>query len=222
MGRKSPRIAKTDSDVLLGNLRCEVGEAITTWFILRYLKGEISKLRSNDPREELGNQPLMFLFVLADKLSNELIARLSELGDERIGRTNFYFASRKLQAFAYEVSEFSRFVVAKKFTLKRNQEIAHREQPEQWFEDQPITILYPTLVKGTAMALQLMKKIDRAVLGPAAPFLWHMARKRRGMLMAPTRAIYLLLPHVQLSIEDRMKIAAIEEFERGQDGSAET
>jgi hypothetical protein len=35
----------------------------------------------------------MFLWLLRDELENELIARLSELADEKIGRTNFFFAA---------------------------------------------------------------------------------------------------------------------------------
>lgn len=174
---------------------------------------EASKLRSDDPRQIISNKDLAFLTILADKLQDDLVARLVELGDEKIGRTNFYFAARKLQKLADEASQFAKFVVANNLRRKRNQEIAHREQAERWFEDRPISIPYATLVKATAMALHLMKKIDRAVLGPAAPYLWREGRKKRGDLIAPARAMYLLLPYLRLPDEDRIRIVAAEQAE---------
>ena len=140
-----------------------------------------SQLQSTDPAEDLANKELAFLWLLKGKLRNELISRLSELADKKIGRTNFYFAARKLKKFETEAAAFSKFVTANKLCRKRNQEIAHREQPEQWFEDREIHIPYGTLVKATAMALRLMKRIDRSVLGPAAPFLWS-RRGRNGTI----------------------------------------
>jgi len=207
------RIAKTETNVLVSNLRSEVGEVITTWLILRHFMGKASKLRTDDPRLDISNKELAFLCILTEKLRNELIANLAELGDKKIGRTNFYFASRKLQKFAAEANQFAKFVIAKKLRLKRNQEIAHREQPERWFDGRPILIPYSTVVKTIAMALRLMKRIDRAVLGPSAPYLWREARKKRDDLMTSPSKMYLLLPYLHLSGEDRINIVAAEQAE---------
>lgn len=136
---------------------------------------------------------------LAFQWQRELIAKLAELGDEKVGRTNFYFATVKLNALGNQMREFAKFVVSKQFRRKRNQEIAHREQPEQWFEDRPIQIPYRTVVRGLAMAVRLMKAIDRVHLGPAAPYLWGEARRKRGQFLAPARAAYLLL-HTSVSL----------------------
>lgn len=73
----------------------------------------------------------IFLFLLRGKLADDLIAQLSELADAKIGRTNFYFASRKFGVLAEEVQQFERYVLKNKLRGKRNQEIAHREQPPE-------------------------------------------------------------------------------------------
>lgn len=207
------RVAKTATDVLIANLRGEVGEVLTTWILLRHFMAVARKLQSDDLGKDLANKDLAFLSLLKDKLRNELIARLSELADQKIGRTNFYFAARKLKGFDSDASAFTKFIIANKLRQKRNQEIAHREQPEQWFEYRDISIPYRTLLKATAMALHLMKRIDRAVLGPAAPFLWRQARKKRYDLSGPPRAMYMLVPYLCLSSDDRVRIVEEEQRE---------
>lgn len=213
MAHEQLRTARTDRDVLVSNLRAEVGGAITTWVMLRHFIAQAALLRSPDPSENIGNRDLAFLDILIHKLEDELIAKLAELGDEKIGRTNFYFASQKLKTLSDESKRFSKFVVSKKFRQKRNQEIAHREQPEQWFEDRPIHIPYITLLRSLGMAVRLMKKFDRIHLGPASPYLWNEARKKRADLIAPARSMYLLLPHYRLSPEARIAVALQEQAE---------
>jgi hypothetical protein len=51
-----------------------------------------------------------------------------------------------------------------------------------------------------------MKRIDRHVLGPAAPLLWREARKRRYDFLSPPRAGYMLVPYYNLSPEGRARI----------------
>jgi len=213
VAKKRLRIANTATDVLIGNLRGEVGEVVTTWVLLRHFMSQASKLKSDDVQREFSNKELAFLWLLTDKLHDELVARLSELSDQKVGRTNFYFASRKLRQFEEDVRAFTKYVIAKKLRQKRNQEIAHREQPEKWFEDRQISIPYRTLVKATARALRLMKLVDRPVLGPSAPFLWCQARKKRYELEGPPRAVYMLVPYFHLSAEDRIRIVEAEQLE---------
>lgn len=207
------RVLRTATDVLVGNLRGEVGEVVTAWLILRHFMAAALRLQSADPAEDLKNKDLAFLWLLEGKLRNELIARLSEIADNKIGRTNFYFAARKFKKFGGEAAAFSAFITANKLRQKRNQEIAHREQPEQWFEYCDIHIPYRILVKATAMALRLMKRIDRAVLGPAAPFLWRQARKKRYELSGPPRAMYMLVPYFHLPGDERIRIVEEEQRE---------
>ena len=213
MAKTRQRIANTATVVLIGNLRGEVGEVVTTWVLLRHFMSQASKLKSDDVQKDLSNKELAFLWLLTDKLRDELVARLSELGDQKVGRTNFYFASRKLKQFEEGAHAFTEFVIARKLRQKRNQEIAHREQPEKWSEDCQILIPYRTLVKATAWASRLMKRIDRAVLGPSALFLWRQARKKRYELGGPPRAMYMLVPYFRLPAEDRIRIVEAEQLE---------
>ena len=207
------RIIKTLADVLIFKLRGEVGEVLAIWLLLRHFMSSASRLQTNDPTKDMANKELGFLWLLKEKLQNELIARLSELADEKIGRTNFYFATRKLNKLQSEAGLFSKYLISKKLRQKRNQEIAHRELPEQWPQEGAIHISYRTLVKATVMALRLMKQIDRSVLGPAAPFLWREVRKKRYELTGPPRAMYMLVPYFNLSGEDRVRIVQEEQLE---------
>ncbi len=213
MGDERLRVIKTDTDVLMGNLRGELGEVVTTWLLLCHFIAESSKLQSEDSDKDLSNKELAILWLLIEKLQNDLIGRLSELADEKIGRTNFFFASRKLKQFEPQVQAFTKFVVTNKLRQKRNQEIAHREQPEHWFEERQISIPYRVLVKATAMALRLIKRMDRVVLGPAAPFLWREARKKRYQVSGSPRAMYKLVPFMRLSDENRIRVVEAEQRE---------
>lgn len=180
---------------------------------MRHFMAAASKLQSDDPAADLKNNELQFLWLLKGKLADELTARLSELGDEKIGRTNFYFAAEKLHSCRQEAIAFTQFTVANRLRQKRNQEIAHREQAEQWFEGPDIHISYRVLTKATAMALRLMKRLDRVALGPAAPFLWKQARKKRYDLSGPPRVSYMLVPYFNLPGDERLKIVLQEQAE---------
>ena len=57
---------------------------------------------------------------------HEIVARLSELAEAKIGQLTFYFASQKLKALATEVEAFSDFIVREKFQQKRNLDISHK------------------------------------------------------------------------------------------------
>ena len=207
------RLHKTAADVLVSNLRGEVGEVLTTCLLLRHFMASASRLQSSDPSVDIKNKDLQFLWLLKDKLHDELTARLSELADHKIGRTNFYFATKKLKSLEGEATNFTHFVVRHKLRQKRNQQIAHREQPERWSEERDIHIPYRTLVKAAAMALRLMKRIDRLAFGPSAPFLWRQARKKRYDLSGPPRAMYMLVPYLHLPGHERLKIALQEQQE---------
>lgn len=209
------RVIKTELDNLVSNLRGEVGEIITTWTMLRFLMAEERRLSSNDIAKDMQNQNLAFISTLRHKMYDEIVARLSELANAKIGRLTFHFAATKLKALDAEEDPFRRFIERHRFEEKRNYAISHKELPEQWSEHKLISIPYKTLLRGVALASLVMKKIDRVALGPSAPHLWCEMRKKRYALMYPPSAAYLLLPHMRLSNEVRAKIIVQEMGEGG-------
>jgi hypothetical protein len=211
---KKLRIHTTDTDNLVSNLRGEVGEIIFTWVLMRDLMVQANKLRTSDLKKDLNNPHLITLEILVDKLSDEIVARLSELAEPKIGHLTFYFAQEKLKQFEGEVKDYQRFIKRNRFHEKRNYDISHKELPEKWSDHKYIHIPYQTLLRGIAAALRLMKKIDTVVLGLRARYLWREMRKRRYKPILPVRVGYLLLPHLWLSKEDRAKII-LEEMAEG-------
>ena len=191
MSRTKLRIHNTPLDNLVSNLRGEVGEIIFTWLLMRDLMGQATQLRTNDPKADMKNRALCTLNILADKLRDEIVARLAELAEEKIGRLTFYFVQQKLNKFDAEIKEFARFVESNRFREKRNYDISHKELPEQWTDHKFIHIPYFKVLKGVALAPRLIKRIDRSVLGPSAPYLWRKMRKKRYEPMNPVNAGYL-------------------------------
>lgn len=214
MSWKKLRVTKTDAGHLVSNLRGEVGEVVTTWLLLRQLMAESSRLSTEDPAKNLQNRQLSFLRLLSDKLRDELVARLSELAEEKIGRLTFHFAAQKLNCFHSEAAAFGAYIVRHGLRHKRNKDISHKELPETWSDHRHLHIPYRVLVHATALAIRLMKRIDRQVLGPSAPYLWREARKRRYQFMSPPRAGYMLLPYLRLSPRERIQVVH-EEAEEG-------
>jgi hypothetical protein len=190
------RLKNTNPEVLIGNLRGEVGEAITNWIILRQLIGTANHLQTDDVVADMKNDDLAFINAVRERISNDLVLTLAELSEPKIGQTTFYFASEKLGKLKDEVQEFRRFIVVNKLKEKRNREIAHREQPEEWPKKGDIRITYLTLTVAVAKAIRLMKKIDSEFMGNKAFAKWQKMRAMRYDLAMPARAKYLLLPHM--------------------------
>ncbi len=214
MSKQKLRVKNTQLDNLISNLRGEVGEVVTSWLILQQLSASTRALSSNDFDKDLKNKDLTFVRLLKYKVADELVARLSELAEPKIGQKTFHFAAEKLGKLEAEVRAFRLFVIREKLQQKRNQDISHKELSEQWPEHGPIHIPYQTLVTAVAHALRLMKKIDRIVLGPAARFLWAEMRKRRYQILAPPCAAYMLVPVLPLSPETRQQVI-LEEMAEG-------
>ena len=99
MGNKKLRVINTETDNLVSNLRGEIAEVVTTWVLMRHFMASAAGLQTDDVKKDFGNPDLSFLYVLKDKLEDELVARLSELAEEKIGRLSFYFAAEKLFIF---------------------------------------------------------------------------------------------------------------------------
>lgn len=210
MTRETLRLTRTPLDNVVSNLRGEVGEILSTWVLWRKFTAESAHLSKGDPTADIDDSAQAVLHTLRGKLEDDIVARLSELGEKKIGRLNFHFATAKLALFQADSVTFSKFVGSGRLKEKRNYDISHRELPEQWSDHKFILIPYQTILKGVALALRLMKKIDQAVLGPAAPYLWRAMRKRRYDLTVPFRVKYMLLPYQALSKEDRAQIVAEE------------
>jgi hypothetical protein len=211
VSREKLRTHRTDADNLVSNLRGEVGDIVTTWALYRTLRVQIARQSSGDMEKDLGDYNLAALRMIADKLRDAIIAQLSELAQEKIGRLNFYFAATKLKAYELETRQFSRYIDRHRFTEKRNYDISHKELPETWSEHKHIHVAEAHVARAIAMALRLIKKIDRLRIGPAARYLWYEMRKRRYELRPPGRPAYMLLPHLSLAPEIRERIIQEEE-----------
>ncbi|HNP83862.1 MAG TPA: hypothetical protein PKN47_20550 [Nitrospira sp.] len=200
------RIHNTPLDNLVSNLRGEVGEIIFTWVLMRDLMAQAGQLRTDDLKADMENRALRTLNILTDKLSDEIIARLAELAEKKIGRLTFYFVHQKLNQFETEIETFGRLVESSRFREKRNYDISHKELPEQWTDHKSIHIPYFKVLRGIALALRLMKRIDRATLGPSSPYLWREMRKKRYEPMRPVKVGDLLLPYLRLSDQQRIEV----------------
>ena len=214
MSKQKLRVKNTLLDNLISNLRGEVGEVITSWVLLRHMMSRERELTSGDIAKDLANENLAFVSMLRTKLADEIVARLSELAEPKIGQLTFHFAATKLGKLDAEVRAFRTFITREKFQRKRNLDISHKELPEKWAQHGPIVIPYRTLRRGVGHALRLMKKIDRVVLGPAAKYLWPEMRKKRYQLMNPASVAYMLVPCMNLSPETRQRII-LEEMGEG-------
>lgn len=216
VSKQKLRVRNTQLDNLISNLRGEVGEVVTSWVLLRYVMARARELSCDDIGKDVANENLTFVSMFRDKLSDEIVARLSELAQPKIGRLTFHFAAEKLGNLDAEVRAFRNFIAREKFDKKRNQDISHKELPEQWAKHGPIHIPYRTLLRAVGHALRLMKKIDRIVLGPSAKYVWPEMRKKRHQLMAPACAAYMMVPHMNLSPEIR-RLVILEEMSEGRD-----
>lgn len=210
------KIANTDLANLIANLRGEVGEIITAWLIMRQFIEQSARLASGDPAKDMANREYAFVNLLVDKLRDELIGRLSEIAEKKVGRLTFYFTAQKLRAFQAEADAFEKYIVKHEIRRKRNRDVSHKELPEKWSDQRSLRIPYKVLLRAVAIALRLMKRIDRKVLGPSASYSWREARKRRHTYMSPPRAGYMLIPYLGLSGNDRISILQ-EELRDGED-----
>jgi hypothetical protein len=186
----------------MANLRGEVGEIIFSWILYHYLRAQAAPLRTDDQTEITRNSFLFFLDALMEKLEDEIAARLSELAQDKVGRLNFHFASRKLGILQPEVKAYSLLIEQSRMKEKRDRYISHKDLPETWQEHKDLHIQYPVLVKGIAAALRLMKKFDREYVGPAADALWREMRSKRYDFSMPPRMGYMLLPYIRLDPDE--------------------
>src|SRR5215472_6279778 len=140
MSREKLRIKNTQLDNLIANLRGEVGEVTSSWILLRRLIDMEAKLTSDDIAKDLADQNRVFVSMLTTKLADDIVARLSELAEPKIGRLTFHFAATKLGELNVEERAFRTYIVRKNFQKKRNLHISHKELPEKWTQHGSIFI----------------------------------------------------------------------------------
>lgn len=214
MSHEKLRIHNTPLDNLTSNLRGEIGEIIFSWIVLRDLRIAARARFSGDPARDMTDPQLAVLNALIDKLADDIAGRLSELAERKSGQLTFHFAAAKLRALEGEVTKYQAFVRRSRLHEKRNYDISHKVLPEQWHEHKMIFIPYGILLRGIAMALRLMKRVDRLSLGPSAPYLWREMRKRRYPPHYPASVDYMLLPYLRLTQQNRITVA-LEEISEG-------
>jgi hypothetical protein len=190
------RVKNTNQDALIGNIRGEVGEAITNWILLRHLIGSSKELETDDISVDMKNENLAFVYALKGRIKGDLILTLAGLAERKTDRATFFFAVQKINALHSEEEIFRKYIEKNKLKQKRDREIAHREQPLDWPAQGDIRISYSVLTKSLAKAIRLMKKIDTNVIGDKAITQWHKMRKTRYDLTMPARAKYLLLEYM--------------------------
>ena len=118
MSRKQIRIHNTETDNLISNLRGEVGEIVFDWIVMKGFMVQSSGMQTEDIQRDFEDSQLTILGALADKLSDEIVSRLAELGERKIGRLTFYFAQVKLNQLESEIDQFTRFIDKNRFREK--------------------------------------------------------------------------------------------------------
>src|SRR2546428_9467850 len=94
MSRQKLRVKNTQLDNLIANLRGEVGEVVTSSVLLRHMMAKERELSSDDIAKDMANENLTFVNLLRSKLSDEIVVRLSELAEPKIGRLTFHFSAQ--------------------------------------------------------------------------------------------------------------------------------
>lgn len=190
-------IKETAPEVLISHLRAEIGDIIDSWILYRHFKQASRKLQTEDIEADLQNNELNFLYLVTAKYKDDLISRLAELGDKKVGQLTFHFASRKLKALEPEVDRFENFIKDNKFTYNRNNFISHKILKPTWSENKaPYRISYKSMTKALAMAIALMKQFDELHYGAQIRRQWNLIRKRRYEFSVSRKSDYLLMPHI--------------------------
>ncbi|MCK4826060.1 hypothetical protein KA005_60495 [bacterium] len=216
MPQNKLRIYNTDIDNLASNLRGEVLDIIFTWTLLKTYRNVQASLVADNKGPILSNKDIMLTSLTCDKFQDELIARLAELATCKIGRLTFYFAQQKLTQLRLGqlqgVEEYIQFIKTNNFIKKRNFDISHKELPLEKYVISEIDIPYKIILKAVALAVRLMKQIDRIVLGPMAPYMWRDTNKHRYNRPCPGKVSTICLKYMRprLSAMDHRRMQRIE------------
>jgi hypothetical protein len=190
-------IKDTDPAVLISHLRAEIGDLIDSWILFRHFKLASQKLQTDDIYSDTQNENLNFLYLVTGKFRDDLIARIAELGDKKVGQLTFHFACRKFKILETEVDMFERFVKDNKFTDRRNNFISHKSIKPKWDDNKaPHRISYKVMTRALAMAIRLMKQFDEYHYGVKIKRQWQIARKRRYEFSPSRRADFMMIPFI--------------------------
>jgi len=196
-------IQDTDPEVLISHLRAEIGDIIDSWILFRHFKQTSRQLQTDDIAADIQNKELNFLYMVTAKFKDDLISRLAELGDKKVGQLTFHFASRKFKALESEVNKFEKFIKDNKFTDNRNNFISHKNLKPTWTENKaPYRISYKSITIALAMAIALMKQFDELYYGVKIRHKWNLIRKKRYEFTVSRRAEYMLMPHMVDTVRD--------------------
>jgi len=188
-------IKDTDPDVLISHLRAEIGDLIDSWILYRHFKLASQKLQTDDVYADTQNKNLNFLYLVTGKFRDDIIARVAELGDKKVGQLTFHFAFRKFKTLETEVNSFEQFVKENKFTDRRNNFISHKSVKPKWEDNiAPHRISYKIMTRALAMAISLMKQFDEYHYGVSIRRQWRITRKRRYEFSPSRRADFMMLP----------------------------
>ena len=155
-----------DLDILISNLRSEIGEIIEQWTLMRDFYIKINQLSCGDPIKDSKNSDFLKMNLIKKKFQDDIISRLSELANKSFGKVNFYFAIKKMKTLESDFYEFEKFIVVNKFKAKRDEFISHKKQPPTLKDSQAeYRISYFITLKGITKAMILMKNIDRIHIG---------------------------------------------------------
>lgn len=198
---KKERIIQTDEDIIVSNLRCEVGEIVESWILWREFIIIKDKIRPEGLKALIENKEFNRIKIIAEKFKDDIISRLSELSEEKVGQITFHFAAKKFNILESEIMEFRKFIKKNNFNDRRNQYISHKTLPSSWDKIRaPHRIPYFTILRGIAFALILMKKIDIHHHGQGIKLQWIKMRKKRYDFTAPAKIDFMLLPYVRWEI----------------------
>ena len=75
MSRQKLRVANTETDNLLANLRGEIAEVVTDWILMRQFAVSGNRLGSGDAAKDIGNPDLAFVYLLKDKNLRTILSR---------------------------------------------------------------------------------------------------------------------------------------------------
>jgi hypothetical protein len=110
MANDKQRLINTETGNLISSLRAEVGAIVDSFLLMRQFKATAAALQTNSLSADMRNEQLNSVYVLKEKLEDEIVARLSELAECQIGCINFFFASEKLGKLQGEVQAFRKRV----------------------------------------------------------------------------------------------------------------
>lgn len=192
------KIENTDLNLLLSELRGEIGGIIETWIFYRDHKIIVSHLSTNNFEIDLKNRELNKFIRMKKRYEDEIISRLSELAHKSYGKVNFYFTIRALKKFDSEFKDYEDFITSHKIKARRDEYISHKKMPQKnEIQRGEYHINYQTIIKAIVRAIMLMKMIDNEVYGDITKLQWKQVRKLRYDFELPLEANYKILNYIR-------------------------